>query len=52
MDRDELKGFLEKIQNGRMSVDEGISLLRDLQYLDVGCAKIDTHRESRVGYPR
>ena len=51
MDRDELKGFLEKIQNGQTSVDEGISLLRDMQYLDVGCAKIDTHRESRVGYP-
>ncbi len=51
MDRDELKGFLEQIQNGRMSVDEGVSLLKDLQYIDVGCAKIDTHRESRVGYP-
>jgi NCAIR mutase (PurE)-related protein len=51
MDRDELKGFLEKIQNGSISVDEGISLLREMQYLDVGCAKIDTHRESRVGYP-
>ena len=51
MDRDELKGFLEKIRSGQVSVDEGISLLRDLQYLDVGCAKIDTHRESRVGYP-
>jgi NCAIR mutase (PurE)-related protein len=51
MDRDELKGFLEKIQNGQISVDEGISLLREMQYLDVGCAKIDMHRESRVGYP-
>ncbi len=51
MDRDELKGLLEKIQNGRTSIDEGICLLRDLQYMDVGCAKIDTHRESRVGYP-
>src|SRR5512136_362398 len=51
MHRDELKGFLEKIQDGRVSVDDGIALLKDLQYLDVGCAKIDTHRESRVGYP-
>ena len=54
MDRDELKGMLEKVRNGQMSVDEGISLLKDLKvshYLDVGCAKIDTHRESRVGYP-
>jgi len=51
MDRDELKGFLEEIQDGRLSIDEGLSRLRELQYLDVGCAKIDTHRELRVGYP-
>ncbi|HTZ39179.1 MAG TPA: nickel pincer cofactor biosynthesis protein LarB, partial [Syntrophales bacterium] len=51
MDRDELKGLLEQIREGWISIDEGISRLRDLQYLDVGCAKIDTHRESRVGYP-
>jgi pyridinium-3,5-biscarboxylic acid mononucleotide synthase len=51
MDRDALKEMLEKIKDGRLSVDEGASLLRDLQYLDVGCAKIDTHRELRVGYP-
>ena len=51
MDRDELKGFLEKIKDGRMSVDEGLCELSELQYLDVGCAKIDTHRELRVGYP-
>ena len=51
MDRNKLKGLLEEIRDGRMNVDEGILRLRDLQYLDVGCAKIDTHRESRVGYP-
>ena len=51
MDKDELKGFLEKIKDGRMSVDEGLCELSELQYLDVGCAKIDTHRELRVGYP-
>jgi hypothetical protein len=51
MDRNELKTFLEKIRNGQLSVDEGTSLLKELHYVDVGCAKIDTHRESRVGYP-
>jgi NCAIR mutase (PurE)-related protein len=51
MDRDALQEILEKIRDGRMSVEDGASRLRDLQYLDVGCAKIDTHRERRVGYP-
>lgn len=51
MDRNELKTFLEKIRNGQLSVDEGASLLKEVHYVDVGCAKIDTHRESRVGYP-
>jgi len=25
--------------------------LRNLSYVDLGCAKLDTHRELRVGYP-
>ena len=51
MDQKELRSFLEKIRNGKMSIDEGIACLRDLDYVELGCAKLDSHRELRVGYP-
>ena len=51
MQNDTLREFLEKIRDRRLSVDEGIDLFKEHLYLDVGCAKIDTHREKRVGYP-
>ena len=47
----EVRHILEKIKDGRLSVEEGIGYFKGLHYLDVGCAKIDTHREERVGYP-
>jgi len=51
MDSDTLRDFLEQIRDGRIEIAEGISRLRDLYYLDLGCAKLDNHRELRVGYP-
>jgi len=51
MNADALKALLQNILEGRISVEEGVTRMRDLSYVDVGCAKIDTHRELRVGYP-
>jgi hypothetical protein len=51
MNPDKLKNLLEDIQGGRITVEEGMTHLKDLSYLDLGCAKLDTHRELRVGYP-
>jgi len=51
MEKNDLRCFLEQIRDGRLSVEEGINLFKNNFYLDVGCAKIDTHREERVGYP-
>jgi hypothetical protein len=51
MNPDKLKTLLEDIRGGRITVDEGMACLKDLSYLDLGCAKLDTHRELRVGYP-
>ena len=47
----EVRHILERIKDGRLSVEEGIDYFKGPHYLDVGCAKIDTHREERVGYP-
>jgi NCAIR mutase (PurE)-related protein len=46
-----LKELLEDIRDGRIGIDEAMTLLKQLPYVDLGCAKLDTHRELRVGYP-
>jgi pyridinium-3,5-biscarboxylic acid mononucleotide synthase len=51
MDPRRLKNLLEDIRDGRVTPDAGMALLKNLSYVDVGCAKLDTHRELRVGYP-
>jgi hypothetical protein len=51
MNRDKLKVLLENIHDGKIDVEYGISKLQNLSYIDLGCAKLDTHRELRVGYP-
>ena len=51
MNTEELKILLENIRDGKIDVEAGISKLKNLSYIDLGCAKLDTHRELRVGYP-
>jgi len=51
MDSEKLREFLEQIRDGRIDITEGISRLKDLYYMDLGCAKLDNHRELRVGSP-
>jgi NCAIR mutase (PurE)-related protein len=51
MNTDGLKILLENIRDGKIDIETGISRLKNLSYVDLGCAKLDTHRELRVGYP-
>jgi NCAIR mutase (PurE)-related protein len=51
MNTDALKILLENIRDGKIDIEAGVSKLRNLSYVDLGCAKLDTHRELRVGYP-
>ena len=51
MNSEEMKKFLKNIKNGDISIDDGIDKLKNLSYSDLGFAKIDNHRELRVGYP-
>lgn len=46
-----MRKMLESIKNGHLGVDEALKRLASFYYLDLGCAKLDTHREIRVGYP-
>lgn len=51
MNLNETRNLLESIKNGSISLDDGIKQLQDLPFKDLGYAKIDNHRELRVGYP-
>lgn len=51
MNSQELESILRKVQNKEISLDEAVNNLVSLPFGDLGFAKIDNHREMRVGYP-
>ena len=51
MNSNEMIKFLSSIKNGDISIEDGLGKLKDFPYSDLGFAKIDNHRELRVGYP-
>lgn len=48
--KDKLRIILDNIQKG-MTIDEGLKEIEQLYYCDLGYAVLDTHRESRKGFP-
>lgn len=51
MNEKDLTRMLQDIKDGKLSIEEGTEKLKDLPYKELGFAKIDNHREMRVGYP-
>jgi NCAIR mutase (PurE)-related protein len=51
MDLARLSELLESIRRGEVSTEEGLELLRDFPYQDLGFARIDNHRALRQGLP-
>lgn len=51
MNKDEIKSLLESVKDNKINVEEALEKLEDLPFKDLGFAKIDNHREIRVGYP-
>lgn len=51
MDIDKIKRLLEKVENGKISVDDALGSLKHLPYEDISCAKIDHHRAMRTDVP-
>ncbi|MCI1478726.1 MAG: nickel pincer cofactor biosynthesis protein LarB [Clostridium beijerinckii] len=51
MNKEEIKELLESVKDKKLNVDEALEKLEDLPFKDLGFAKIDNHREIRVGYP-
>ena len=46
-----LQHLLENIRAGNITIEEGLKILEDFPFLDLGDAKIDFHRELRKGFP-
>lgn len=51
MNAHELKNLLKQIRDGKVDIETAVEKLKNLSYMDLGCAKLDTHRELRVGHP-
>jgi hypothetical protein len=51
MSPEEISGILSRVRSGALSVEKAMEALRDLPFKELGFAKIDNHREIRLGYP-
>lgn len=51
MNEETLQQLLTNVRSGAMSIEEATKELKDLPFKELGYAKIDNHREMRVGYP-
>ncbi len=51
MKKDEIRDLLESVRDNKIDINEAIEKIADLPYKDLEFAKIDNHREIRVGYP-
>ena len=49
--KSKLKEILIKVQNGKLSPEKALEILKDYPYQDLDFAKIDHHRELRKGFP-
>jgi len=51
MNSKEIRNFLERVKTGEIDIEKAVKKIEDLSFSDLGFAKIDNHRELRVGYP-
>lgn len=47
----DVKNLLAAVERGDIQADEAVSRLRELSFADLGFAKVDHHREHRLGFP-
>ena len=51
MNKADIRKLLLEVKNSEIEVEAALEKIEDLPYKDLGFAKIDNHREIRVGYP-
>jgi len=47
----DLQELLEAVRAGRVSTTDALTRLRDLPFADLGVARVDHHRQLRLGFP-
>ncbi len=51
MNRERIKKLLEQVRAGRIDVDEAANKMSSLPYEDIAFARVDHHRDLRLGFP-
>ena len=51
LDANSIRRLLEQVRRGKLSPDDAVERLRHLPFEDLGFAKVDHHRDLRVGMP-
>lgn len=51
MNKAGIRELLQKVKNNEIEAEAAMRIIEDLPYKELGFAKIDNHRELRVGYP-
>ena len=51
MTRDRLAEMLTQVQEGEVSIDDALEILKQLPFEDLGFARVDHHRTLRKGFP-
>ena len=51
MDDKKIKELLRQVKEGKLEIDEVANLFKNLDYKELGYAKVDNHRVLRTGYP-
>ncbi len=51
MDRDRLRDLIERVRAGELATEDALEALARLPFVDVGHARVDTHRALRSGLP-
>jgi NCAIR mutase (PurE)-related protein len=51
MDENHLRELLSQVRDGKTNVDQALGALQKLPFVDLGYAKIDSHRSIRNGFP-
>jgi NCAIR mutase (PurE)-related protein len=51
VNKERLKNLLERVRSGLVGVDEAIERMASLPYEDIDFARVDHHRDLRLGFP-
>ena len=51
MNKADIRKLLQRVKDNEIEVEAAMGIIEDLPYKELGFAKIDNHREIRVGYP-